>query len=231
MLYRYETHCHTVQSSKCARADAADSVRFYASLGYGGIWITDHLSSGNLCGYDWVDAIHKHSEGYRAAKAAGDECGIDVFYGWEFTATGEAGTDFLTYGLDTQWLFDHPELFELTSKQYLETASADGALLFQAHPFRGSAYIDAIRLLPRYVAGAEVANANRTDFENRMASDYVREYELMPFAGSDNHLGSRQSRLCGVTLPRKANDAADWCNMIRNRQYMLFDNKQVDNEQ
>lgn len=225
MLFKYETHCHTAQSSRCARADADNVVRFYASRGYAGIFITDHLASEKLNGYDWADAIHKHSEGYNVAKKTAEECGIDVFYAWEFTAAGDAGTDFLTYGLDQTWLLNHPELFELTSKQYLELAAESGALLFHAHPFRESGYIDMIRLLPRKVNGAEVINANRTDFENSQAADYVQKYGLLPFAGSDNHAGSKQKRLCGVQTPRKAESIADWCSMIKSGQYLIFDER------
>lgn len=225
MLFKYETHCHTAESSKCAHAAAADTVAFYASLGYGGIIITDHLSKGNLSGYDWHDAVNKHMQGYLAAKVAAERFDIDVFYAWEFTGAGEAGTDFLTYGLGVDWLLAHPDVTELGAKQYLMLAASDGALLFHAHPFRESGYIDMIRLLPRDVAGAEVVNANRTDFENRRAADYVQTYSLMPFAGSDNHLGSKQKRLCGVQIPRKADGITHWCSMINDRQYLIFDER------
>lgn len=224
-MFKYETHCHTAESSKCARAEAADTVAFYASLGYSAVIITDHLSKGNLSGYDWPDAVHKHMQGYNAAKAAADKYDINVFYAWEFTGAGEAGTDFLTYGLGVDWLIAHPDVTELGSKQYLKLAASDGALLFHAHPFRESGYIDMIRLLPRDVAGAEVINANRSDFENSQAADYVQRYGLLPFAGSDNHLGQNQKRLCGIQTLHSAKDIADWCNMVKNSQYLLFDIK------
>ncbi len=225
MFFKYETHCHTAESSKCAHAPAADVVAFYASHGYSAVIITDHLSKGNLSGYDWHDAVHKHMQGYNTAKASADKYGIDVFYAWEFTATGDLGTDFLTYGLGSEWLLAHPELLELTTKQYLELAASSGALLFHAHPFRESGYIDMIRLLPRNVAGAEVLNANRSDFENSQAADYVQKYALMSFAGSDNHLGSKQKRLCGVKILRQAADISDWCSMIKKGQYLIFDER------
>ena len=230
MLFKYETHCHTAESSKCAHVAAADTVVFYASLGYAGVIITDHLSKGNLSGYDWHDAVHKHMQGYLAAKAAAEKFDIDVFYAWEFTATGDLGTDFLTYGLGSDWIFSHPELLELTSKQYLELAAASGALLFYAHPFRESGYIDMIRLLPRNVAGAEVVNANRTDFENSRAAEYVQSYGLAAFAGSDNHLGPKQKRLCGVQTPRRADGIADWCSLINRGQYLIFDERLDDKQ-
>ena len=46
--YRYETHCHTAPVSKCARADARDTVEFYKSEGYDGLFITNHFLDGNI---------------------------------------------------------------------------------------------------------------------------------------------------------------------------------------
>ena len=47
MKYRYETHMHTAEGSRCARAAAEEQVRFYKDRGYDGICITDHFLGGN----------------------------------------------------------------------------------------------------------------------------------------------------------------------------------------
>ena len=34
-MFLYETHCHTAPVSKCGKASAEDTVRFYKEMGYG----------------------------------------------------------------------------------------------------------------------------------------------------------------------------------------------------
>ena len=46
--YLYETHLHTYPVSKCAKADVKESLEFYKSLGYAGVFITNHFIDGNI---------------------------------------------------------------------------------------------------------------------------------------------------------------------------------------
>ena len=41
-MFLYETHCHTAPVSKCGKASAEDTVRFYKKMGYDGVFITNH---------------------------------------------------------------------------------------------------------------------------------------------------------------------------------------------
>ena len=59
-LYRYETHTHTSEVSKCSRITAAELVRFYKKCGFDGICITDHFLNGNTTvpqGLKWTERI------------------------------------------------------------------------------------------------------------------------------------------------------------------------------
>ena len=47
-MYIYETHLHTSPVSKCARATVRENMEFYKSLGYDGIFITNHFLDGNI---------------------------------------------------------------------------------------------------------------------------------------------------------------------------------------
>ena len=46
--YLYETHLHTAPVSRCAKADVRASLEFYKSLGYAGVFITNHFIDGNV---------------------------------------------------------------------------------------------------------------------------------------------------------------------------------------
>jgi methylenetetrahydrofolate dehydrogenase (NADP+)/methenyltetrahydrofolate cyclohydrolase len=45
-MYRYETHMHTLPVSRCARYNVRENLEFYKSLGYDGIFITNHFLDG-----------------------------------------------------------------------------------------------------------------------------------------------------------------------------------------
>ena len=45
-LFRYETHTHTAEVSRCSRISAVELVRVYKDLGFSGVCITDHFLNG-----------------------------------------------------------------------------------------------------------------------------------------------------------------------------------------
>ena len=47
-MYKYETHLHTAPVSRCGRCSVEENVAFYASLGYDGIFITNHFLNANI---------------------------------------------------------------------------------------------------------------------------------------------------------------------------------------
>ena len=47
-MFKYETHFHTWPVSKCARSTIRENMIFYKSLGYDGIFITNHFLDGNI---------------------------------------------------------------------------------------------------------------------------------------------------------------------------------------
>ena len=70
MGYLYETHLHTAQASACGRSSGAEHVRYYQSLGYTGIFVTDHFFGGNTCvprDLPWEERIDLFCRGYEDA--------------------------------------------------------------------------------------------------------------------------------------------------------------------
>ncbi len=204
-MFRYETHCHTSESSACSHISAADLIDFYKEAGYDAVIITDHFLNGNTTvpkHLPWKKQIELFLKGYKNAKKRGDEIGVDVFLGWE-VSTG--GTDFLTYCLDEKWLIEHKDCDKMRISDYCDLVRKSGGYIVQAHPFREADYIELIRLLPRHVDGVEVINACRTDFENAMADQYADNYCLKKFAGTDNHHGMRE-KLAAMETSTRMND-------------------------
>ncbi|MBE7050954.1 MAG: histidinol phosphatase [Ruminococcaceae bacterium] len=222
MNYKYELHLHTSESSKCGRVAAADMVKVYKDLGYTGIFVTDHFLNGNTTvpkDLPWKDRVDAFFAGYDNALAEGKKIGIDVFYGWEYCF---GGTDFLTYGLSKQWLYDHPECVEISPKEYCKLVHESGGFIVHAHPFRESANaysIDMIRLMPRDVDAVESFNSNMSDFQNDFASYYAKAYGLKELCGSDNHRGASAKRFASVCFNHRLADEKDFIECVKNGEY------------
>ena len=214
-MYFYETHLHTSPVSKCARANIRENLEFYKSLGYDGVFITNHFLDGNINidhSLPYEEKINFYFSDYEEALKLSEEIGIKVFLGIEMS---NHGTDFLVYGLDKAWFLAHPEIMQMKKSELLTLLASAGALIIQAHPFREAAYIDHIRLFPRHVHGVEVYNASQNDFVNSLAKSYAKSYSLVSFAGSDNHIGAAKSVLGGMKSKTPIKDEADFVEKVK----------------
>ena len=223
-MYRYETHLHTAPVSKCASASVRDSLEFYKSRGYDGVFITNHFLDGNVnCDktLPYAEQLDFYFSDYEAALALSEEIGIKVFLGVEMSYMG---TDFLIYGLPKEGFYAHPEIMGMKRSEELQLLIDAGALVIQAHPFREARYLECIRLFPRQVHGVEILNAARSDFENKMAALYAESYGLLPFAGSDNHrAGERpQAHLAGMQGDAPIADELDFACRVKNKEMTVF---------
>lgn len=221
-MYRYETHLHTLPVSKCARQSVRQNLEFYASLGYDGIFITNHFLDGNINidkNLPYEEQLEFYFSDYYEALKLSEEIGIKVFLGVEISYRG---TDFLIYGLDKEWFLAHPEIMDMKKSEELAFLIENGALVIQAHPYREDRHINHIRLFPRCVHGVEVINASRPDFENAMADAYANAYQLLKIAGSDNHAGNNVKHLAGIETSSPLLNEQDFIGRVKNGDITLF---------
>lgn len=221
-MYRYETHMHTMPASKCGKATVREQLEFYKSMGYAGVFVTNHFIDGNLA----MDSTHPYEErvnfyfaDFEEAQRIGKELDIAVFDGVEMSYKG---TDFLVYGLHKDWYLQHPEIDGMKKTEELQLLMDAGAMIIQAHPYREANYIDHIRLFPRHVHGIEVLNATQSDFRNEMARIYADAYELVHFAGSDNHRAGGAKRLAGMECDTPLEDEQDFIRRFLNGSMRIF---------
>ena len=221
-VYLYETHLHTAPVSRCARGSVRDSIEFYKSQGYAGIFVTNHFLDGNINidhSLPYEERVRFFFSDYEEGVRIGRELDFSVFCGVELSYRG---TDFLVYGLDKEWFLAHPEIEQMKKKEELRFLAEHGALIIQAHPFREASYIDHIRLFPREVHGVETYNAARTEHENRMAEIYAEEYGLLCFAGSDNHNAGAPTTFGGMQSSTPLKDEADFVRRVKEGQMRPF---------
>jgi len=200
--YKYELHSHTSRVSKCSIISGSVLARLYKKLGCEAICITDHFFNGNTnvpIDLSWKDRVNFFCKGYEDALAEGKKIGIEVFFGWEYSF---CGTDYLTYGLDKNWLLENEHCLSLNLKDYCSLVRNSGGYIIHAHPFREAVYIDMIRLNPDGVDAVEVYNTSMLPEVNEKALWYANQYNLTSLCGSDIHsnyqkkFGLMESNLC-----------------------------------
>lgn len=222
-MYKYDTHVHTMEASKCGKLSGADMARYYKGHGYDGIIITDHFFNGNTTakdGMSWQEKVALFCSGYEAARAEGEKIGLDVFFGIEYN---HAATEFLVYGLDKEWLLANEDCDKLSLPEFCALAHESGAFIVHAHPFRQRSYIKTIRLLPDCVDAVEVMNAAHLEdmpFDRR-ARWYADEFSLPITGGSDNHKVN-QKYLGGILCGRRLASVSDYAQAVKNGEVEIF---------
>lgn len=221
-MFKYEMHLHSMPVSGCGKVSIKDNLEFYKSLGYDGVFLTNHFFDGNFNKdyreLPYEEKINFYFSDYEDGVKLADQIGIKIFCGVEMSLEG---TDFLVYGLEKQWWLDHPEVMEMKKSRQLPFLMENGAIIFQAHPFREAKYIDHIRLFP-CVDGIEVINAGRPDFVNQMAELYANHYGKLKIAGTDNHTGMNVPRLAGIETKTPIVSVEDFIQKMRNLEVDLF---------
>lgn len=215
--FLYETHLHTSPISKCGRFSVRDNLLFYKSMGYAGVFVTNHFIDGNFGGdrsLPLEEQIRFYFSEIDEAKRLGEEIGIDVFYGIE---SSYHGTDFLIFGLGQDYFLSHLDIFEQKRSDFLTTLREAGAFIVQAHPYREASYIDHIRLFPRHIEAVEVINSsNPSDFMNDLARIYADTYGLLYTAGSDNHFaGDYKHDFGAMTFSHRIESVEDFITSMR----------------
>lgn len=222
-LYIYETHLHTKEASACSIISGAEQVRRYKEAGYAGIIVTDHFFNGNTSiprDLPWEERIDSFCMGYENAKKEGDRIGLSVFFGWE---ANYRGTEFLIYGLDKQWLKNHPDMLSWSIEEQYNNVHEAGGYVVHAHPFRIRPYIKEVRLFPKLIDAVEtynVGNGNR-DFDKK-AVGYAKKHKLPAFAGTDSH-GFELER-SGMRFHKPINSIEEFLENVKSGAYKLITN-------
>ena len=230
--FKYETHLHTSEGSKCAVTKAVDYIKSYKKLGYSGIFITNHFFNGNTTvpkDLPWKERIEKFCEGYNLAlEATKNDDDFNVFLGLEQTFNND---DYLVYGFDKNYLKEHPEIENMNQQELFLEVEKVGGLMIQAHPFRLRSHLNAIDLHPLEVHGVEVFNGHNTINENEMAAFYAKNFGCLMSSGSDihdvNHILEIPESIGGVEFETPIYDVNDFCKRMKARQYALVNNEKL----
>lgn len=219
MKYMYEAHFHTADVSTCAHIGAEEAVELYKNAGYSGVVVTDHFTlecfEKKYPGDTWTQKVDYFLRGYRRAKECETET-FSVMLGIELRFP-ENDNDYLVYGLDEQFLYDHEDIISMTAKQFKKVAEVNQLTVIQAHPFR----IDSNITNPRYIDGIEIYNGNkRHDSSNNMAEIWAKKHGFITTSGSDFHEYEDLAR-GGVSFGRFVSDVKEFRAELLSGRYEL----------
>jgi predicted metal-dependent phosphoesterase TrpH len=225
---------HTAETSRCGKSPARDMVKAYFDKGFSGVVITDHFINGNSYANEpntWTEKMDVYLKGYYAAKEAGDELGLPVYFGVEYTHMGGNGEDYLLLGLKPEHLYHELENCDKWSIEYLcDTVHALGGIVIRAHPFREAGYIHKpCTMRPGLAIDAiEVFNGgNAQEIYNVRALELALKEGKPMVAGSDtHHVDTTASDYVG--FERDPADYRELCDMIRSGQaYVIHKQKEI----
>ena len=215
--FKVDPHIHTAEVSQCGHLSASDVVERYHALGYDGIVITDHLHESYIssldCKGDWNACVSHFLQGYKKAKVAGEQLGLQVMLGAEIRFLIN-DSDYLLYGIDEEFLYRTPYLYRLNPKEF-HTRFGEEILIIQAHPFRNDNEI-----LEECIHGVEVFNGNpRHDNRNEKAMEFCCNHPNMyPFYGSDTHRNGDEGR-ASMLFSKVVADSRELRNAVLKRDY------------
>ncbi len=152
-------------------------------------------------------------------QAAADRYNIRIYAGAELRFDGSEN-DYLLYGFDDELLSNPEKTISEGLEVFSERAGKIGALLMQAHPFRGKCY----PAPPGLLDGIEVLNTNpRHESYNDLARRFAERYDLLMIGGSDCHRPGDEA-LSGIISEYLPTDEADLVALLRSGRYSIIQN-------
>ncbi len=220
MPYKYELHCHTGETSTCADAPVAETIKKYRKKGYDGIVITDHYSDLTFPPYEYFNAekcAERFLKGYRRAlKEAGED--FTVLLGMEVRFSFTAN-DYLIYGVTESFVKNTKGLLFSNLKKLSAIVRENNMLIVQAHPFRG--YVG--RGNPKYLDGAEVFNGKSKkpeENENSLLWAKKNNFKILTSGTDFHHLNSNITG--GIETQEKIKTNDDLLKILISGEYRLI---------
>lgn len=225
MQYKYETHVHSSQCSKCAISSSQEMVRALHAAGYAGMVLTDHFIFGNTCVYSflpWEERMQCYYQSYLDAKKEAEWLDFDVIFGIEH-AYGD-GKEVLIYGVELDFLLANPDIPEITLDELVRRVHEQGGVVIQAHPYRSRSYVN-MAVGPRIdiVDGIEMYNCGNEREDDRNAYLLSKRFDGIITCGGDIHCAeSEDVGKAGIVLPCRVSSSREFAEQLKKREHQFI---------
>ncbi len=149
----FDLHAHSSGISPCCRMNAEQVIDVAKEAGYDGIVLTNHYQSSYMKGSSPADFAARYYAEYENAAKYGESVDFLVFFGVEVTMNKHGGAHMLLYGVDRDFLLNHPDLYDMTQEELFAAVHGAGGVMVQAHPMRGNKNV---LLDPLFLDGIEI---------------------------------------------------------------------------
>jgi len=195
-----DLHSHTSGISRCCKVDAAGMLEAAKNVGLDGVALTNHYQKSYLKFIDGSDAnsfAQKYIDEFYRTKEIGEAVGMRVLFGIEVTSEPNDQKHILVYGVEPEFVLNHPCIFDYTLPELRNAVKTVGGIVVQAHPYRnGGTLLDV-----KYLDGVEV-NCHplygKSDAEEMIS--IATENGIALTCGGDYHNDTYRCK-CGMYLP------------------------------
>ena len=209
-----DLHAHSAGISTCCKADGAAILAAARSVGIDGLCLCNHYYTGYMKDRGETPAEFAKSflTEYEQVKALADGTDLRLYFGIEVSPELYHRVHLLVYGVETDFVLRHPEMYDYTQEQLYTTVHENGGYLVQAHPLRRGRNV---LLDPRFLDGVEISSHllyDGTHYDELAA--FAKENGLFLTSGGDYHADTPRAK-CGVYLPDELTDIRSVMEHIR----------------
>ncbi len=203
-----DLHVHSSGISTCCRISGEKGVDFAKERGLGGFVLTNHYVDNYVGGSrhgTYEELASHYREEYRRVRDYGTRVGFSVLFGMEITAGWDRDVHLLVYGVDEQFVTEHPRVCLYSARELYDAVYAAGGILVQAHPYRRAPRLQDLSLLD----GVEISCHPNPTFGGSFALqmlEIARENGKILTCGGDYHADVPYRPGCGVFLPEGVRD-------------------------
>lgn len=192
-----DMHAHTSGISHCCRADAAEVLRTARENGIDGLILCNHYQEVYVDDAGAAAFAEKYiEEFYQTAKTAA-QMGMRLFFGVEVTAKLHDNAHILIYGMEPEFVREHPEIYGYTLEKMYDIVHEKGGLVVQAHPYRGGGKVQDTA----YLDGVEInCHPLYDDTHCERMQEIAHEAGIFVTCGGDYHADTYRA-VCGTYFP------------------------------
>lgn len=207
-----DLHCHTYPISRCSAVDYRQMIAHSKAVGLDGIVIANHYQKGYLKDLNVTaqEFAKLYVEEFEKTLSYAKEVDFKVFFAVEITAEAFPLAHLVVYGVPYEFLYENPEIYDLSLKEIYEKVKQYGGILIQAHPFRS----DMTVMNTDFLDGVEI-NCHPV-FGPTCKQELIKiskEKGLHITCGSDYH-GKIYRPRCGMIIPDDTENTFDLANYI-----------------
>lgn len=193
-----DMHAHSSGISTCCKIPAPEVIAAAAEAGIDALILTNHYNKPYVKDGDYEGFARRYVEEYFYARDCGSKAGMTVHFGVEVQMEPHDRVHMLVYGVDTDFVLNHPTLFDYTQQELYRLVKAHGGAMVQAHPMRRGKNV---LLDPKYLDGVEINSHPLYDGSHlEELSAFATDHGLILTSGGDYHADTHRP-CCGAVLP------------------------------